>query len=345
MTRKNIILSAVIACILAVSLFACAAMNTAKTLVSGVLPGDKEVRNARPVPSFTVENFRDSAAVKFLVVGDWGTGVSFQRRVGEAMAARADSMRAAFIISTGDNIYNNGVSSIDDPQWKTKFEDIYNQKALELPWYVVLGNHDWRGSVQAQIEYTKKNPRWNMPAAYYKFTKVLDSVTSVDFFMVDTDPIHRDVKDYIAAQKTWLKGQLDSSTAHWKIVVGHHPIRSHGGYGDQPAQIQHLKPFLDSAGVDLYMNGHDHDLQYLKSPQDKFYCLISGAGGGARETAYGTNSIFAATNGGANFIAITRDRIYVEFFNINGKILFATSIRKETPSIKEIAAPQERDSK
>jgi len=305
-----------------------AACATAWNMVTSALPGDKEVKNARPVPPFVAESFKDSVAVRFLVVGDWGTGAALQKRVAAAMAAKAAAEQPQFIVSTGDNIYNSGVSSVDDPQWKTKFEDVYNAKSLELPWYAILGNHDHRSNIQAQIDYHTKNPRWNMPARYYKVSKPIDPSTSVEIFAIDTDPINRNDTAFIAQQNVWLRRALAGSQARWKIVLGHHMVRSHGGYGDQDYMIRHIKPILDSNNVDVYMGGHDHDLQYLKSPQDKFYCLISGAGGEARHTGYGENTVFAATNGGFNLIAATRDRIYVEFVNIEGKTVFTHSLRK-----------------
>lgn len=65
-----------------------------------------------------------------------------------------------FIISVGDNFYTNGVASVDDPMWKTSFEDIYKGANLFIDWYPVLGNHDYRGNPQAQIDYSKRSRRW-----------------------------------------------------------------------------------------------------------------------------------------------------------------------------------------
>jgi hypothetical protein len=76
------------------------------------------------------------------------------------------------------------------------------------------------------------------------------------------------------------------------------------------------------------MNGHDHDLQYIKNPADKFYCLISGGGAGERDTGYGDHTIFAMTNGGFNYIAVSSSQIYIEFVSAKGEVLFAHSIRK-----------------
>ncbi|MCS6808933.1 MAG: metallophosphoesterase, partial [Bacteroidota bacterium] len=267
-----------------------------------------------------------SAAIRFFVIGDWGTGTSFQHRVAAAMCSKAGTEKPSFILSTGDNIYNNGVTSIDDLQWKTKFEDVYTCTDLQIPWYVVLGNHDHRGNIQAQRDYHKKNPRWNLPNRYYHVRMYAADSTTLDIFALDTDPLHRNDTAFLFEQSAWLHRCLAASQAHWKIVVGHHMIRSHGAYGDQEFMLRWIKPILDEYNIPLYINGHDHDLQYLKASADKFYCLTSGAGGGARNTAYGTNTIFAATNGGYTYIAVMRHRIYIEFIDIHGTSLFATSI-------------------
>jgi acid phosphatase len=293
----------------------------------------KTVANAKPVPPFTTLAFKDSAAVRFLVVGDWGTGATFQKRVAEQMCAKSAAEQPSFIISTGDNIYNRGVESVNDPQWKTKFEDIYSCDALKLPWFAILGNHDHRGNIQAEIDYHTVNPRWNMPSRYYTFRQTASDGTLVDFFALDTDPYMSVATNlaFAAEQEAWLREKLRASQAQWKIVIGHHMIRSHGGYGDQQVMIDRIKPILDEFGVDMYINGHDHDLQYIKNPADKFYCLISGGGAGERDTGYGEHTIFAMTNGGFNYIAVCRHQMYIEFVSADGKTLFATHIHKSTP--------------
>ena len=313
--------------VVGVAVFA-ACSGSLPMLLSSFSPGSKTVANARPTPPFAVESFFDSAAVRFIVVGDWGTGASFQKRVAAQMCAKAGKEKPGFILSTGDNIYNSGVSSVDDPQWKTKFEDIYSCPELAIPWYAVLGNHDHRGSIQAEIAYHSKNPRWNMPDRYYRVSMKVNEGTTVDIIAIDTDPINRKDTAFTIKQNLWLRSELAASKAMWKIVVGHHMIRSHGGYGDQDYMLSAIKPLLDEFGVDLYINGHDHDLQYLKSPEDRFYCLISGGGGEARNTGYGANTIFAATNGGFHYIAVLQSRMYIEFVDIDGKTTFATNIRK-----------------
>jgi tartrate-resistant acid phosphatase type 5 len=329
LSRRTLILFILIA-FLGVSIFSCT--TSLPMLLSSLWKKNttKTVVNQKPIPPFSTISFKDSASVRFLVVGDWGTGASLQKRIAEQMCVKSSSEQPSFIISTGDNIYNRGVDSINDPQWKTKFEDIYSCDALRLPWYAILGNHDHRGNIQAQIDYHTKNPRWNMPARYYTFRQSTADGTTIEFFAIDTDPIITGQQEFVLEQERWLRKQLGASQATWKVVIGHHMIRSHGGYGDQQVMIDHIKPLLDEYCVDLYMNGHDHDLQFLKAPNDKFYCLISGSGGEGRDTGYGENTIFAMTNGGFNYIAVSKAQMYIEFVNNEGKTLFATSILKQT---------------
>ncbi|MEK7755630.1 MAG: hypothetical protein AAB385_00250, partial [Planctomycetota bacterium] len=79
------------------------------------------------IPPFTIPPVVPGAAYeRFMVVGDMGTGRPDQYKVAAAMAQRAKSDHVDFILTVGDNIYEDGVSSVDDPQWKTKFEDVYS---------------------------------------------------------------------------------------------------------------------------------------------------------------------------------------------------------------------------
>jgi acid phosphatase len=300
----------------------------ARALSSFVTAGDKEVANA-PLTAvvFKEKSFKDIPAVKFLVIGDWGAGGSFQKSIATQMLLKAETEAPQFILSTGDNIYPNGVNSVDDKQWQTKFKNVYTGDALKLPWYAVLGNHDYRLSPEAQVEYSKVDPQWNMPERYFTFKKEFPDATNVEFFMLDTQKMLTD-KAEREIQAKWLDEQLLKSKARWKVVVGHHMIRSHGIYGDQEFMLKSVKPVLDKRGVDIYICGHDHDLQLLKAKDDKFTCLISGAGGGARNTSYGENTKFAATNGGFNYIAVTNNELYIEFINRQGIIIFADSIFK-----------------
>lgn len=302
----------------------------ARAFDSFIQTGGKTVSNA-PAKAivFREKSFKNIPAVKFLVLGDWGAGGSFQKSIAMQMLLKAQEESPQFVLSTGDNIYPNGVDSVTDKQWQIKFKNVYTGEALQLPWYAVLGNHDYRLSPEAQVEYSKHDTQWNMPERYFTFKKEIPDVTNVEFFMLDTQKMMTD-KDDRAQQAKWLEENLLKSKARWKVVVGHHMIRSHGIYGDQEFMLKSVKPLLDKYGVDIYICGHDHDLQYLKAKSDNFHCLLSGAGGGARNTSYGENSIFAETNGGFNYVAVTNDEMHIQFINRTGNVIFADTITKKT---------------
>jgi len=79
-------------------------------------------------------------SVLFFVVGDWGRqGTVNQTGVSKLMAEVGRSKSPQFIISTGDNFYPNGLNSTQDKLFDFSFKNVYTGKALQVPWYAVLG--------------------------------------------------------------------------------------------------------------------------------------------------------------------------------------------------------------
>lgn len=230
--------------------------------------------------------------ITFLTIGDWGNR-KFRKEaklVAEAMARAAGEQKVKFILAAGDNFYPAGVSGIDDPLWQLAFEDVYSQKALNVPWYVALGNHDHKGSVQAQIDYSQHSNRWSLPQPYYVVQQRLSDI-SADFFFLDTNPLAQVgwwkelvwADPQAEAQLQWLERELAASSADWKIVVGHHPVFSGGSHGNTRFLAERLPPIFEEHGVQLYLNGHDHDLQHIHQGRTNY--LTSGAAASSRETS------------------------------------------------------------
>ena len=217
------------------------------------------------------------------------------------MGVFAEKYKTGFVLTLGDNIYNTGVTGTDDPKWQTCFEQVYTASSLQIPWYASLGNHDYYGNVQAQVDYTNVSSRWKIPARYYYFEKNADEKTTVLFVIIDTNPFlesYRNMKkngtydtfiDEVNSQNTdtqlkWIDSVLASSNAKWKIVAGHHPVYSGGEHGNTDELIEKLRTLLEKYGVDMYLAGHDHDIQYLKKEGGSVNYFVSGAGSKLRET-------------------------------------------------------------
>jgi len=264
--------------------------------------------------------------LSFLVVGDWGDGQSRATAgaVAEAMGAIAKRTAISFVISTGDNFYERGVESTLDKKWRTNFEDVYSAPSLQVPWYAVLGNHDYGGSIPAQIDYSKRSRRWKMPGRYFAVSKDLAG-SRADFFFLDTQRMKGDTLLEIVAhldadvQLRWLDRSLAESRAPWKVVVGHHPVFSGGRHGDSKFLGERLKPMLDRHGVSMYLCGHDHHLEALRSERVSYF--VSGGGSRSRQPRPHPKSLFATATPGFLLITLTKAGGAASFYSKDAVLL------------------------
>jgi tartrate-resistant acid phosphatase type 5 len=278
-------------------------------------------------------------SINFLVVGDWGRdGASHQRDVAKHMGRAASARGSCCIVSVGDNFYEHGVASAADPQWQSSYESVYHARSLHIPWYVALGNHDYRGSPQAQIDYAAQSSRWRMPARYFKVDGTALNAPYVDLFVIDTSPLvhkYRDeVEDAIAenvrtqdvdAQLQWLDLELGRSSARWKLVIGHHTLRSGGsGHGETAEVVQLVEPILLKHGVTAYINGHDHDLQHIR--RGGLDCIGSGAGSEVRPVNAVSGTLFCASRSGFAAITCSPESVGLEFVDFTGAKLYRAAV-------------------
>lgn len=248
------------------------------------------------------------------VLGDWGAGNKTQRQVAEALLKVHEKTPLTAVFSTGDNIYPKGVQSTTDTHW-LKFSNVYDKSLLSLPWFISLGNHDWRGNVQAQIDYNSVHKNWILPHRYFHQTIPLGGRT-IDVIVVDTTALLQGDE----SQEEWLKSVFSTVSKPW--VIGHHPIRSYGYYGDNDVLLNKLAPLLNQARTELYLCGHDHDLQYIRHPDDTFHCVVSGAGATTRATHKGPHSFFAAATPGFAVLEVSHQHVKLQFFDKSVSILF-----------------------
>jgi len=259
----------------------------------------------------------ETERVRLLAFGDFGVGAGSQKQTASAMLDFHRTSPFDFAITLGDNFYSDGMASPSDPRWKTFWDDLYDP--LGIRFYAVLGNHDWRlnDSPAAEILYSQRSPSWRMPSPYYTFT-----AGPIQFFALDTNEISE-------AQSLWLDDELAKSAARWKIVYGHHPIYNVGEHRDDKRMIQRLLPLLKGR-VDIYLAGHDHNMQHIK-PESGVHFFISG-GGGARlyKVTPDERSLFAHSANGFAVIEADASELKVRFIDKDSKQLYEYAIRKET---------------
>jgi acid phosphatase len=280
--------------------------------------------------------------LNFMVFGDWGRqGERDQVQVAVQMAKTARAISPQFIISVGDNFYEDGVKSVDDPHWQKSFEEVYSDPALQRPWYCILGNHDYHGAgdCDSQIAYHAVNPRWNMPARYYQHTHQIDAQTTADFFYLDTTPMvksyykmnHEHTREHVMTQDVpkqlaWFESALADSRADWRIVFAHHPIYSGGGHGDTHELIENILPLLHKHKVQAYFNGHDHDLQHLLAGEVNLF--DSGAGSQHTPTFYTKHSKFAKSVSGFTTVSLQTEHMDVRMIDKHGRQIYSTTVAR-----------------
>ena len=289
--------------------------------------------------------------VRFAAIGDTGKGNTDQRAVAVAMRDVCAARGCDFVLMLGDNIYDSGVDSTSSPEWQTKFEQPYAD--IDLPFYAVLGNHDYGGNIfgieaggvgnewnlgQIEVDYTQVSTKWKMPATHYTLKR-----GHVGFLMLDTNAIMWGNTTY-GDQAAWLPTAMQElAGSEWIFVAGHHPYRSNGEHGnagnyDAPELLgipipnpipqlngSEVKAFFDDhlAGVgQVYFAGHDHSRQWLDEADmlGGTELIVNGAGATVTSLRDRGNQVFwqDATIPGFLYVTVVDDRFTGEFFDKAG---------------------------
>lgn len=318
------------------------------------------------------DDLRSDEEITFYALGDQGSGGIKQWQVSRAMEKLAEKQRDLdFLVLMGDNFYVDKPLTLDSPEWRTRFEQVYAGKFLNaVPFYAVLGNHDYgkadgsgdedspgknrrikaRQNPEVQLEYSNRHlgsNRWRMPARYY----------SADFGMVQGRPLLRVVfLDTNLAHEELLKEadfvrkafSAGPGGAVWKIAVGHHPFRTYGKHFGEVHDIEEtLLPALRDAQVDLYLAGHDHNQQVIA--RDGEPVLVVSGGGGDRIYKIGRQSpdlVFSRSTHGFAGIYADRAALKLGLYDIDGTAMAAYKIDRTCAKGQAAclqAAPQKKD--
>ena len=249
----------------------------------------------------TLPNNKDN--VRFLVIGDTGTGSVKQRELGQLMLSYRQVFPYEFVLMMGDNMYG-GEKAVD---FKNKFEDVYRSLLdQKVKFYATLGNHD-----ESNQRFYKE---FNMDGQeYYQFKK-----GNVSFYSLNSNYMDK-------RQIDWLQGKLAGDTSDWKIAFFHHPPYSSGGaHGSDTKLREVVEPIFLKYGVDVVFAGHEHFYERIK-PQKGIYYFISGAGGKLREGDVNARSPLTekAYDRDMSFmlVEIDKNQMYFEVISRTGEVV------------------------
>jgi tartrate-resistant acid phosphatase type 5 len=277
----------------------------------------------------------------FFVLGDWGKrGIPNQQVVANQMNEWAAIENPDFIITTGDNFYDVGVADVNDSHWTESFEQVYKGSRIKSKtWYATLGNHDYVTNPQAEVDYSIKNTRWQLPSYYYQKIISLGSGAKLRLIFMDTSPFeksyyHSSFADNIkkqdtVKQKRWLDSLTSLTDATWKVVIGHHHIYTGGVRKNDPNSVRNsIEPILIKNKVDVYFCGHEHDLQHMKDNAKPTHYFLSGAGADLRPTGSIPQTLFAQSIQGFMSVTVKQSSLHVKVISYKGDVIYQYLIER-----------------
>ncbi|RZO95961.1 MAG: hypothetical protein EVA50_02455 [Gammaproteobacteria bacterium] len=190
----------------------------------------------------------------YCFVGDAGEVNPTQAMVVEALT----NSDCSIVWHLGD-ITQLGVQSIDDPELQESFLTPFKPfLETEIPFYLTVGNHDYKGDPAVYLEVAKDYPSIYHPKNFY--TKQFGKLC---FFALDTtifDKLYYFYKR--GGQIRWLEEEVErlKDQCEFSIAVAHHPLFSSG---DRDRANPQLAIFLENyvfGTFDIYITGHNHVL-------------------------------------------------------------------------------------
>jgi hypothetical protein len=291
---------------------------------------------------------REPVSLSLLALGDTGARpddpprLRAQLAVASALAAEDTRLPVDALLLLGDHFYDEGLredelvsrlrANLVRPY--CRFLDLGAPRSREVagacevppagrrpvPLHALLGNHDYLtpGSVERERESIPlflANWRMQAPGA-----AVVELGEGVSLVLFESDPVFR------GAAPEGLARALRAAAGPWRILAAHQPIAVVGTSEREAYQSFRARVVSEIAAagvpVQLYLSGHEHNLQVLvMDPPAPPLHVVSGGGSGARSlhdvnprrraglAAAGYARIDLAGEGGAERLVVTLMRV------------------------------------
>ncbi|HEY0158056.1 MAG TPA: metallophosphoesterase [Thermoanaerobaculia bacterium] len=282
-------------------------------------------------------------SIQIAALGDAGEGPEERgSHLNATIAAVKKLGTVDAVLLLGDNVYRCGVRDTADPNWQRVIAPLF---AIGRPVYPVLGNHDWGSKAtpgctfsnpEAQIAKTGQPgfEQWQFPAANYVVrTDVAELV------MFDSSPIAYSWPEQRSDPLCALRAVLARpKTTPWRVVVAHHPMYSCGDHGNDQSTLTlraALHELFESSGVDLYLTGHDHDLEIASAPGRTMHVVSGSASKIRKRGAKCREGESFRIEGGFALLDVSDDALDVRFYcNGESEPCIERSITPREPSLQ-----------
>lgn len=241
--------------------------------------------------------------VKFSVVNDIHEKDSVLRRL---FADQEKTSKMDFIVFNGD--MTSSVTSVDKlVQYDlTPACELF---ASELPFYMVRGNHEFRGRDAIHLPEYFDFPQHG-PYYTFKYGKFFFLVMDSGEDKPDNDIEYQEAyctDPYLRAEAEWIKDVVESEdwkNAEKRIVFSHIPPQTNNAWHGNWNMSNIFLPVLNGAGVDLMICGHRHSFALEKV--------------GVSDAAF---PVLVNSNCERADVKVTPKSISIEIFNPDGKKL------------------------
>ena len=219
--------------------------------------GDGE--NWSKTGKFTTDNGDDK--VNFISIADvQASSEENFERASWVMDAALETMPDAEFVSNLGDFTNDSTNE----EWDGYFK-YFERHNLATSLVPIAGNHDGLGVwhwFDNMFDLDTSESVQNLNGVNYSF-----DYGNAHFAVLNTN----DMLSISDAQLTWLKNDMNSSSADWKIAFMHKSPYSLGKDGKWPDALyltEALTKVVDECGIDVVMSGHDHSYVRTKSLKD-----------------------------------------------------------------------------
>ena len=199
---------------------------------------------------------------RFVAMGDFGDGSEAEYAVARRICAFRKDYPFNLVVTTGDNVYPDGSRGYFGPNFFAPEACLLN---AGVRFRSSLGNHDI-GADNGASELAE-------PAFGFKHGR--------RNYVVRTHGVRIVVADSNVLRRDWLRRATRTQSGdRWKIVVFHHPVYSTGYHGSTYDFWPFAQRLFQRRGVDLVLNGHDHQYMVTKKLHGIRYVVTGGGGAG-----------------------------------------------------------------
>jgi hypothetical protein len=248
------------------------------------------------------------------------------------------------------------VQSADDDKFATLWKNVYSGAALsQLPWWLVLGNHDWYTLGSPGFEMEHQDPNWNIPDYFHVQRFALPDSKHATLIYIETDLLKfgyagksgtKMADNFQAAgwsalenthlkQLAWIDKALETANQDdYVLVIACHPVFTCGSDVTGSVHMTELGALIKKWKPTAYMNSYHHTLAYYLT--DSTLQIQSGAGGNIDAACApldpATGQEFANTYGFAH-AQLTGSEFSIEFVSETAVSLGQTSATARTPVV------------